>query len=56
MALEKERFFKDCQATLSKIDSEINSSVDQDKITDYILEAVTEKIGFEFASIQLADD
>ncbi|HET6419288.1 MAG TPA: GAF domain-containing protein [Geobacteraceae bacterium] len=40
---------------LSDINSKINSSFDKDKILDVILESVTEKLGFEFACIQLVN-
>jgi hypothetical protein len=54
--LEKERFLKAKLKILNTINFKINSLVDQDKILNSVLKAATDEIGFEFATIQLADE
>lgn len=56
--LEREKVIEQNLRTLSKINTQINSSFSSDNkdlILSSILEAVTETLGFEFATIQLVD-
>ncbi len=53
--LEIQENLRDKLDILNDINLKINSPFDKDKIIDEILKAVTEKIGFEFAAIQLVD-
>lgn len=53
--LEVQENLKEKLEILCDINSKINSPFDKDKILDEILRSITEKLGFEFATIQLVD-
>lgn len=54
--LEVQEKIKKISEILRDINSKINSSFDKDTILEDILLAITEKLGFEFATIQLVDN
>lgn len=56
MVKEKQQLIEKHLKTLSTINNRINSSSAQEEILDRILEAATDEIGFEFATIQVVNE